>query len=82
MASRARFSVLWTAKAEAQLAEAQLAEAWAAATDRASVASAANGLDIAPDNHLEDLIVRRLTLPVEKRMNFLRRRLPGGGSCL
>lgn len=34
------------------------------------------------DRHLEDLIARRLALPVEKRMNFLRRRLPGGGSCL
>lgn len=29
-----------------------------------------------------DLIRRRLALPVEKRMNFLRVRLPGGGSCL
>jgi hypothetical protein len=29
-----------------------------------------------------DLIRRRLDLPIEKRMNFLRRRLPGGGSCL
>jgi hypothetical protein len=34
------------------------------------------------DRHLEDLIARRLATPVEKRMNFLRRRLPGGGSCL
>lgn len=29
---------------------------------------------------MRDLIRRRL--PMEKRMNFLRRRLPGGGSCL
>jgi hypothetical protein len=29
-----------------------------------------------------DLIRRRLALPVAKRMNFLRVRLPGGGSCL
>jgi hypothetical protein len=29
-----------------------------------------------------ELIRRRLALPVEKRMNFLRVRLPGGGSCL
>jgi len=29
-----------------------------------------------------DLIRRRLKLPVLKRMNFLRKRLPGGGSCL
>jgi len=34
------------------------------------------------DRQLEELIARRLALPVEKRMNFLRRRLPGGGSCL
>ena len=31
---------------------------------------------------LVELIRRRLALPVEKRMNFLRVRLPGGGSCL
>ena len=31
---------------------------------------------------MRDLIRRRLALPMEKRMNFLRRRLPGGGSCL
>ena len=29
-----------------------------------------------------ELIRRRLALPMEKRMNFLRKRLPGGGSCL
>ena len=29
-----------------------------------------------------DLIRRRLKLPISKRMNFLRVRLPGGGSCL
>jgi hypothetical protein len=34
------------------------------------------------DRQLEDLIARRLALPVDRRMNFLRRRLPGGGSCL
>ena len=28
------------------------------------------------------LIRRRLALPMEKRMNFLRRRMPGRGSCL
>ncbi len=32
--------------------------------------------------HMRDLIRRRLALPLKKRMNFLRRRLPGGGSCL
>jgi hypothetical protein len=31
---------------------------------------------------LDDLIRRRLALPVEKRLNFLRVRLPGGGSHL
>jgi hypothetical protein len=31
---------------------------------------------------LQDLIRRRLALPLEERMNFRRRRLPGGGSCL
>jgi hypothetical protein len=34
------------------------------------------------DKQLDELIRRRLTLPIEKRMNFLRKRLPGGGSCL
>ena len=29
-----------------------------------------------------DLIRRRLAMPVEKRLNFLRVRLPGGGSRL
>jgi hypothetical protein len=31
---------------------------------------------------LQDLIRRRLALPIEERMKFLRRRLPGGGSSL
>ena len=34
------------------------------------------------DRALIDLIRRRLALPLEKRMNFLRMRLPGGGSHL
>lgn len=34
------------------------------------------------DRQLEELIRRRIALPLEQRMNFLRRRLPGGGSCL
>jgi len=34
------------------------------------------------DKQLDALIRRRLALPLEKRMNFLRKRLPGGGSCL
>ncbi len=33
-------------------------------------------------HQLIELIRRRLALPLEQRMNFLRRRLPGGGSCL
>lgn len=31
---------------------------------------------------LKDLVRRRLALPMEARTNFLRVRLPGGGSCL
>ena len=34
------------------------------------------------DRALIDLIRRRLALPIEKRMNFLRVRIPGGGSHL
>jgi hypothetical protein len=34
------------------------------------------------DRQLVELIRRRLNLPIEKRMNFLRVRLPGGGSAL
>ena len=34
------------------------------------------------DRQLDALIHRRLALPVEARVNFLRRRLPGGGSSL
>ena len=34
------------------------------------------------ERQLIELIRRRLALPLEKRMNFLRKRLPGGGSCL
>lgn len=34
------------------------------------------------DRQLEELIRRRLAMPLEQRMNFLRKRLPGGGSCL
>jgi hypothetical protein len=34
------------------------------------------------DRQLTELIRRRLALPMEKRMNFLRVRLPGGGSAL
>jgi len=32
--------------------------------------------------NLKDMVRRRLALPLEKRTNFLRVRLPGGGSCL
>jgi hypothetical protein len=31
---------------------------------------------------LEEMVKRRLALPISKRMNFLRKRLPGGGSGL
>ena len=34
------------------------------------------------DRALVEIIRRRLALPVEKRLNFLRVRLPGGGSHL
>lgn len=34
------------------------------------------------NRHLTGLIRRRLAMPLEKRMNFLRKWLPGGGSCL
>lgn len=34
------------------------------------------------DRQLAELIRRRLAMPLEQRINFLRRRLPGGGSCL
>ena len=34
------------------------------------------------DRQLDELIRRRLAMPIEQRMNFLCRRLPGGGSCL
>jgi hypothetical protein len=34
------------------------------------------------EQDLLDLIRFRLSLPVHQRTNFLRKRLPGGGSCL
>lgn len=34
------------------------------------------------ERQLDDLIRRRLAMPLEQRMHFLRRRLPGGGSSL
>lgn len=34
------------------------------------------------DLQLVELIRRRLAMPLSQRMNFLRKRLPGGGSCL
>lgn len=45
--------------------------------DRALAALAAES-----ERQLDELIARRLALPLEKRMNVLRLRLPGGGSCL
>jgi hypothetical protein len=49
-----------------------------AATRKAALAA----LAAESDRQLDELIRRRLALPLEKRMNFLRKRLPGGGSCL
>jgi hypothetical protein len=43
---------------------------------------ALDALAVESERQLDELIARRLKLPLEKRMNFLRRRLPGGGSCL
>ncbi|MEX0670173.1 MAG: hypothetical protein WD060_06940 [Pirellulales bacterium] len=43
---------------------------------------ALDALAVESDRQLDELIRRRLSLPLEKRMNFLRKRLPGGGSCL
>ena len=41
-----------------------------------------DALKLESDRQLTDLIRRRLAMPLEKRINFLRKRLPGGGSCL
>jgi hypothetical protein len=35
-----------------------------------------------PECQLVELVRRRLALPIEQRINFLRVRLPGGGSAL
>jgi len=51
----------------------------AAADDRQACLDA---LTAESRRQLRELIERRLALPLEERMNFLRRRLPGGGSCL
>jgi hypothetical protein len=32
--------------------------------------------------HLSEQIRRQLALPMNRRTHFLRKRLPGGGSCL
>jgi hypothetical protein len=34
------------------------------------------------DQDLDDMIRARLALPMSRRTNFLRKRLPGGGSAL
>lgn len=49
---------------------------------RASRQARLDALRKESDRQLEELIRRRLAMPLEARMNFLRRRLPGGGSCL
>jgi hypothetical protein len=49
---------------------------------RSKRAAALAALRLESERDLVELIRRRLALPVEKRMNFLRVRLPGGGSHL
>jgi hypothetical protein len=34
------------------------------------------------ERNLSEQILRQLALPMNRRTNFLRKRLPGGGSCL
>ena len=51
-------------------------------SESAARAKSLAALKAESERQLEDLIQRRLALPLEKRMNFLRRRLPGGGSSL
>jgi len=51
-------------------------------TNMRKLKAVATDLRAESERQLEDLIQRRLALPLEKRMNFLRKRLPGGGSCL
>ncbi|MGD8520870.1 MAG: hypothetical protein PVF56_06960 [Desulfobacterales bacterium] len=34
------------------------------------------------NRHLTEQIRRQLALPMNRRTHFLRKRLPGGGSCL
>lgn len=52
------------------------------AAGRSRRAAALAALAEESDRQLTELIRRRLALPIEQRMNFLRRRLPDGGSCL
>jgi len=52
------------------------------ASESAARAKSLAALKAESERQLEDLIQRRLALPLVKRMNFLRRRLPGGGSSL
>jgi hypothetical protein len=54
------------------------ADGGSASARREALATLANE----SDRQLDELIARRLAMPIEQRMNFLRRRLPGGGSCL
>ena len=39
-------------------------------------------LDLESEKSCREQIRRKLALPMHKRTNFLRVRLPGGGSCL
>ena len=46
------------------------------------VSEAKRHLDLESEKSCREQILRKLALPMHKRMNFLRVRLPGGGSCL
>ncbi len=52
------------------------------ASSRKKRAEALAALRKESERALRDLIRRRLALPIEKRLNFLRVRIPGGGSHL
>jgi hypothetical protein len=47
-----------------------------------SVAEREAALKREGERNLREQIARRLALPMRLRMNFLRKRLPGGGSVL
>ncbi len=47
-----------------------------------SADEAKSHLDLESEKSCREQILRKLALPMHKRTNFLRVRLPGGGSCL